>query len=82
LSPGELGVRLALVFSDSELTTVLEALLEPQENPEIRQVRLTLAWKLTEIPAIRSIINSYGLIVNAQPAIISILLLQQVCSVP
>jgi hypothetical protein len=61
---------------------VLEALLEPQENPEIRQARLTLAWKLTEIPAIRSIINSYGLIVNAQPAIISILLLQQVCSVP
>jgi hypothetical protein len=35
-----------LVLSCSELAMVVEALLEPQENPEIRQARLLLALKL------------------------------------
>jgi hypothetical protein len=36
----------SLVLSSAELALVVEALLEPQDNPEIRHARLLLASKL------------------------------------
>jgi hypothetical protein len=36
----------SLILSNSELTTIVCALLEPQENPEIRHASQLLAGKL------------------------------------